>query len=78
MRVVCKTAIRQCITRKTWNKRQLQNQKDDVDIDAKLTELRTESALAIDKIKYLKSETAIKYTEEELMKLEEQMTKLLN
>ena len=61
-----------------WSKRQQQNQKDDVDIDTKLTALRTESALAIDKIKYLKSETAIKYMEEELMKLEEQMTQLLS
>jgi hypothetical protein len=56
-----------------WERRQGQLQRDDVDIDARITELRTQAKMAKDKILYLQSESAIRYMEEELIKAEEQI-----
>jgi hypothetical protein len=60
-----------------WEKRQLSVEKDDVSIDARVNELKVQVRLAVDKIKVLNSETAIKYMEEDLMKQEEQIEVLL-
>ncbi len=59
------------------DKRQGELKKDEVSIDVRITELKTSAALAMDKIKYLSSETAIKYMEEELMRTEDQVSALM-
>ena len=56
-----------------WERRQGQLQRDDIDIDARITELRAQAKMAKDKIMYLQSESAIRYMEEELIKAEEQI-----
>ena len=53
-----------------WNKRQLEDIKDKVNIDSKISALKTQSQMTIEKIKLLNSEVAIKYMEEELVKIE--------
>ncbi len=60
-----------------WNKRQAEVQKDELSIDVRITEQKTSAAMAMDKIKYLNSETAIKYMEDELMKTEDQIASLM-
>ena len=60
-----------------WDKRQQVLHKDDVNLDARLTELKSQAGMAVDKIKYLSSETAIKYMEDELVKTEEQIAVLI-
>lgn len=60
-----------------WEQRQGQIQTDTMHIDDKIRELRTQIQLAIDKIKFLSSEIAIKYMEEEIVKLENQIAGLL-
>lgn len=61
-----------------WDKRQLEMNKDTVNIDAKLAELKTEVKLTVDKIKMLTSEVAIKYLEQDLVKLEQEIGDLLS
>ena len=56
-----------------WEKRQASQVKDDINFDAKIAELKTQAKLAVDKIKYLQSETAIKYMEEDLLRIEDQI-----
>ena len=60
-----------------WDKRQLELNKDTVNIDSKLEELKTQVKLTIDKIKMLTSEVAIKYLEQDLIKLEQEMSDLV-
>lgn len=60
-----------------WNKRQEGLNKDQINLDARITELKTSATMAMDKIKYLSSQTAIKYMEEELLKTEEQIESLM-
>ena len=57
-------------------KRQVQTETDLQHIDTKITELKTQVRLTVDKMKLLSSETAIKYMEEDLMKTEEQINEL--
>lgn len=56
-----------------WNKRQQEVNKDEIVIDNRMNELKAQALATVDKIKLLSSATAIKYLEEELMKIEEQM-----
>lgn len=60
-----------------WDKRQHQLIKDDLDIDTRITELRTQAQMAKDKIMYLQSESAIKHMEDALVKAEEQIETLM-
>ncbi|MEK7571531.1 MAG: hypothetical protein AAB553_04615 [Patescibacteria group bacterium] len=60
-----------------WEKREKEMQKDEVTIDSKIAELKTQIKMTVDKIKILTSEIAIKYLEEDLIKLEQQIADLL-
>ena len=53
-----------------WTKRQHEDSKDEVNIESKIAILKTQSQMTIEKIKLLNSEVAIKYMEEELIKVE--------
>lgn len=59
-----------------WSKRQSEDIKDEVNIESRISELRTQSQMTIEKIKLLSSEVAIKYMEEELVKIELQIADL--
>lgn len=61
-----------------WNNRQGEMNKDKITIEEKLTALRTQAKLTVDKIKFLTSEVAIKYMEEDLVKIEMQIADLIN
>jgi site-specific DNA recombinase len=61
-----------------WNKRQEEVNEDEVVIDTRMDELKAQALATVDKIKLLSSATAIKYLEEDLMKIEEQMKELAN
>ena len=50
---------------------------DELHIDDKIKELRTQIQLAVDKIKFLSSDIAIKYMEEEIVKLEAEISGLM-
>jgi site-specific DNA recombinase len=60
-----------------WERRKGQLQRDDIDIDTRITELRTKAKMITDKMMYLQAETAIKHMEEELIKTEDQTKVLL-
>lgn len=60
-----------------WEKRDKEMNKDKVNIDDRITELRTHAKLIVDKIKLLTSEVAIKYLEEDLVKSEHEIAQLL-
>ncbi len=60
-----------------WNKRKSVNLSDELNLDARIIELRTTTSLILDKIKYLNSENAIRYMEEELLKTEDEIKALL-
>ncbi|HYK08353.1 MAG TPA: recombinase family protein [Candidatus Eisenbacteria bacterium] len=60
-----------------WEKREKELHKDDVNIDMRIAELKTQAKMTVDKIKFLTSEVAIKYMEEDLVKIEEQVAELL-
>jgi len=49
---------------------------DAVTIDLRITELRSQIRQTVDKIKFLSSETSIKYMEEDIMKLETEISEL--
>ena len=59
-----------------WEKRQASTQQDEIVVETRITALRTEARMMVDKIKVLSSETAIKYMEEDLMKVEAQIANL--
>lgn len=60
-----------------WDRRQSSVKDEELNLDARITELKASGQMAIEKIKYLSSETAIKYMEEELMKNEAAMATLI-
>lgn len=60
-----------------WEKRNKETTKDQINIDTKIMELKTQEKMTVDKIKILTSEVAIKYMEEDLVKVEQQVTDLL-
>ena len=59
-----------------WTKRQLEINKDKEQIENKIKELQTSARLIADKIKVLSSETAIRYMEEDLIKIEKEISQL--
>ena len=59
-----------------WEKRQGQLHTDQETIDQKIAALRIEAQLTMDKIKFLSSEMAIKYMEEDLLRIEKQINNL--
>ena len=61
-----------------WEKRQGQLQSDQETIDQQVVALRIEARLTMDKIKFLSSEIAIKYMEEDLMRIEKQINNLVS
>lgn len=61
-----------------WDKRQKELHKDDINIYAQITELKTQAKMTVDKIRFLTSEVAIKCMEEDLIKTEEQIANLLS
>ena len=60
-----------------WEKRAKEMNNDKVTIDDKITALKTQAKMTVDKIKILTSEIAIKYMEEDLVKIEQQIADLL-
>ncbi len=60
-----------------WGKREQEISKDKVNIDSKIAELKTQAKMTVDKIRILNSEIAIKYMEEDLVKIDQQVADLL-
>ncbi len=60
-----------------WYKRTKASNQEQLNIDTKIAELKMQARMAIEKIKYLTSETAIKYMESEVVKAEQQISKLM-
>lgn len=61
-----------------WEKRQNESNKDRVNIDEQVAELKTQAKLTADKIRYLSSEVAIKYIEADIVKIEGDIQNLLS
>jgi site-specific DNA recombinase len=61
---------------KEWDKRQVSVAQEEETIETRIASLKVEARMMVDKIKVLSSETAIKYMEEDLMKVDEQITNL--
>lgn len=59
-----------------WEKREKEMNKDKINIDARVSELKTQAKMTVDKIKMLTSETAIKYLEEDLLTIDQQIADL--
>jgi site-specific DNA recombinase len=59
-----------------WEKRQTELRQADTTTEARLETLHTQARLIVDKIKFLNSETAIKYMEEDLLKIEAQIAEI--
>ena len=59
-----------------WNKRQEGTKDEEVSIDQRISTLQAQARATVDKIKLLNSESAIKYLEEDLMKIEAEITEL--
>ena len=59
-----------------WEKRQLREQKDEAAAQTRIETLQAQARLIVDKMKYLSSETALKYMEEDLIKVEAQIAEL--
>lgn len=62
---------------KEWKRREEQSQKGKVNIDERITQLKSQAQLAADKIRYLTSEVAIKYVEEDLVKIDKEIGDLM-
>ncbi len=60
-----------------WDKRSNEINKDKVNIDQRISELKMQSKATVDKIKYLQSEVAIKYLEADLIENENEIEKLM-
>ncbi len=60
-----------------WENRQEDSNKDEAVLDKRINELKAQALATVDKLKMLSSETAIKYMEEELMRIEDQIKELL-
>lgn len=59
-----------------WQRRQQEFGNDEAVLDERINELQAQAFATVDKIKLLSSQTAIKYMEEELMKVEAEVAKL--
>lgn len=59
-----------------WEAQQQQDQQDEVTAQTRIDSLRLQARSIVDKMRYLTSETAIKYLEEDLMKIEGQINEL--
>ncbi len=62
---------------KEWERREKESNKDKVNIDERINELKMQAQLVADKIRYLNSEVAIKYVEEDLIKIDKEVEDLL-
>ena len=60
-----------------WDKRHQESQKGNVNIETRILELKTQAKLTADKIRYLTSEVAIKYVEDDLVKIDHEIDGLL-
>jgi hypothetical protein len=60
-----------------WEKRKQESTKDSVTIDTRIEELKAQAKMTADKIRYLTSEVAIKYVEEDLIKIDNEIAGLL-
>lgn len=69
-------ALTETVT-KEWERRQSQSQQGKVNIDERITQLKSQAQLTADKIRYLTSEVAIKYVEEDLVKIDSEIGDLL-
>lgn len=69
-------ALTETVT-KEWERRQSQSQQGKVNIDERITQLKSQAQLTADKIRYLTSEVAIKYVEEDLVKIDTEIGDLL-
>lgn len=61
-----------------WEKRQKEARIDQSTYDIQIDNLKGQVRIAVDKIKLLNSETAIKYMEEDIVKLEQEIASLLS
>ena len=59
-----------------WQKRQQSEQSDQVAVQARIHALESQARLIVDKMKVLNSQTALKYMEDDLMKIEDEITNL--
>ncbi len=59
-----------------WEQRQLQVQQVAVQTTSRRQELETQIKIIVDKMKLISSATAIKYMEEDLLQIEQQLTNL--
>ncbi len=59
-----------------WRQRQQVVNKEEHSIDMRINELKAQALATVDKIKFLSSETAIKYMEEDLMRIEAKLAEL--
>ncbi len=57
-----------------WEKRQQSTQQELSRLDERIRELQLEATLTVKKMKFLQSETALKYMEEDLMRIEDEIT----
>jgi DNA invertase Pin-like site-specific DNA recombinase len=62
---------------RAFDRQQLVINRDAVTIDLRITEIRNQIKHAVDKIKYLSSEATIKYMEEDIVKLEAEISDLM-
>lgn len=61
---------------KEWERREQESNKGRINIDERISQLKNQAQLTADKIRYLTSEVAIKYVEEDLVKVNQKMTDL--
>ena len=59
-----------------WQKREQDSGKDKAALDTRISGLKAQALATVDKLKMLSSATAIKYMEEELMRIEDQIKEL--
>lgn len=59
-----------------WDKRNAETVRDSVNIDTKISELEAQAKMTLEKIKYLTSEIAIKYIEDDVVIKEQEILKL--
>ncbi len=62
--------------RQLWSTRQGETQKEETDIETKILELKASVQAIAEKIRFLSSEVAIKYMEEDLVKIEKEIHEL--
>jgi hypothetical protein len=60
-----------------WNKRQKGVTKDIINYDERIKDLQMEAELTVKKIKVLQSDTALKYMEDDLMRIEKEVASLI-